>query len=91
MVMVLSVASAAGSYAQDFEGTPVNAMDPSPEDFVVVEDDKQQYLCAIVMPGLLSETYEINVWRHIVVSVEAMEKEVILEYDAATRYYYIAI
>lgn len=91
MVMVLSLASAVGSHAQDFEGKPVNVQDASTDNFVVVESDKQQYLCAIVVPGLLSETYEINIWRHIVVSVEAMKKEVILEYDAATRYYYIVI
>lgn len=91
MVMVLSLASAVGSNVQDFEGKLVNHRDMPADDVVVMTGDKQQYLCAIVTPGLLSGTYEIDIWRHVVVSVEAMEKEVILEYDAATRYYYIAI
>lgn len=92
LVMVLSLASAAGSHSLDFEGKPVHVQGTSGDNGVVVETgDQTQYLCAIVMPGLLAETYEIEVWRHVVVSVEAMENEVILEYDAATRYYYMAI
>lgn len=91
LLMILSVASAATGHALDFEGKPVNIQPTSAGDDVVADSGKQQYLCAIVTPGLLPETYEINVWRHVVVNVEAMEKEVILEYDAATRYYFMAI
>jgi kinesin family protein 2/24 len=50
-----------------------------------------QYLCALVTPGLMAEAYELNLWRQIVVNVDSMDKEVILEYDAGTRYYYIAV
>ncbi|ORY69061.1 P-loop containing nucleoside triphosphate hydrolase protein [Pseudomassariella vexata] len=47
------------------------------------------YLCAQVMPGAVSGTYEVNLWQQVIVDVETMEKEVILEYDG-TRYYHIA-
>lgn len=49
-----------------------------------------RYLCAQVTPGGVSETYEVNLWQHIIVDVSRMEREVILEYDAGTRYYRIA-
>lgn len=48
------------------------------------------YLCALVTPGLTAEAYELNMWRQIVVAVDSIEKEVFLEYDAGTRYYYIS-
>lgn len=50
-----------------------------------------RYLCATVSPGTLADTYEINMWRQIVVDVEDMEAEVLLEYDAATRYYHTTV
>ncbi|KAK7757104.1 hypothetical protein SLS62_000651 [Diatrype stigma] len=49
-----------------------------------------RYLCAQVTPGAESETYEVNLWQQVVVDVSNMEKEVVLEYDAETRYYQIA-
>lgn len=48
----------------------------------------QRYLCATVSSGTLVDTYEINMWRQVVVDVKDMEAEVLLEYDAATRYYH---
>ncbi|KAJ5670613.1 kinesin motor domain-containing protein [Penicillium maclennaniae] len=51
----------------------------------------QRYLCATVSSGTLAGTYEINMWHQIVVDVEDMEAEVLLEYDAATRYYYTSV
>ena len=54
-------------------------------------DSGAQYLCALVTPGLTAEAYELNLWRQIVVSVGMMDKEVFLEYDAGTRYYYISV
>lgn len=53
-------------------------------------DRGARYLCGLVTPGLMAEAYELNLWRQIVIDVGMMEKEVILEYDAGTRYYYIS-
>jgi kinesin family protein 2/24 len=53
-------------------------------------DDGASYLCAFVKPGLMAETYELNLWRQVVIDVSSMDKEIILEYDARTRYYYIS-
>ena len=50
-----------------------------------------QYLCASVTPGLTPGAYEVNLWHQILVDVDAMEHEVILEYDTATRYYHLSI
>jgi kinesin family protein 2/24 len=50
----------------------------------------ERYLCALVTPGVMAETYELNLWRQIVLDVGMMDKEVFLEYDAETRYYYIS-
>ncbi|KAH9905872.1 P-loop containing nucleoside triphosphate hydrolase protein [Xylariomycetidae sp. FL2044] len=50
-----------------------------------------RYVCALVTPGLTPEAYEVNLWRQLVVDVSMMEKEVFLEYDNKTRYYYMSI
>ncbi|KAK7429402.1 hypothetical protein QQZ08_003994 [Neonectria magnoliae] len=50
-----------------------------------------RYLCAMVTPAIMSEAYDLHLWRQVVVDVERMDTEVFLEYDVATRYYYIAI
>lgn len=55
------------------------------------ETKTKGYLCALVLPSFMSETYEINLWRQIVVDTEAMNAEAFLEYDPATRYYYMAV
>ncbi|KAJ5123044.1 hypothetical protein N7448_009141 [Penicillium atrosanguineum] len=51
----------------------------------------QRYLCATVSSGALADTYEVNMWRQVVVDVKDMEAEVLLEYDAATRYHHITV
>ncbi|KAI6088477.1 P-loop containing nucleoside triphosphate hydrolase protein [Hypoxylon rubiginosum] len=48
-----------------------------------------RYLCAQVVPAVISGAYEVNMWQQVVVDVRSMEKEVIMEYDIGTRYYYI--
>ncbi|KAK2016357.1 P-loop containing nucleoside triphosphate hydrolase protein [Colletotrichum eremochloae] len=53
------------------------------------EDNK--YLCAMVLPGFMADSYELSMWRQVVVDVDQMEAEVLLEYDAATRYYYMTV
>ncbi|KAL2820959.1 P-loop containing nucleoside triphosphate hydrolase protein [Aspergillus cavernicola] len=57
-----------------------NAGDQSKED---------RYLCAMVFPGALANAYEVNLWRQVLIHVDMMEAEVVLEYDNATRYYYL--
>ncbi|KAJ5503754.1 hypothetical protein N7463_006628 [Penicillium fimorum] len=49
----------------------------------------QRYLCAMVLSGGLADSYEVSIWRQIVVDLSSMETEVSLEYDSATRYYHI--
>lgn len=57
----------------------------------VVEHDSQQYLCAIVSPGIMANSYQVDLWRHVVISKEQIKDEIILEYNSATRYYYISL
>ncbi|KAL4867264.1 P-loop containing nucleoside triphosphate hydrolase protein [Aspergillus spectabilis] len=51
----------------------------------------ENYLCAVVLPGTLANAYEVHLWQQVVVNVGDMKGEVLLEYDAATRYYHIAV
>jgi kinesin family protein 2/24 len=50
-----------------------------------------RYLCALITPGQMPDAYELNLWRQIIIDVSMMENEVILEYDAGTRYYYMSV
>lgn len=54
-------------------------------------DDGGRYLCALLTPGQTADAYELNLWRQIVIDVDSMNIEVHLEYDAATRYYYVSV
>jgi kinesin family member 2/24 len=49
------------------------------------------YLCALVESGPTKDAYELNLWRQVTVDVNDMEREVILEYDKASRYYHLGI
>ncbi|KAI0160542.1 P-loop containing nucleoside triphosphate hydrolase protein [Xylariaceae sp. FL1272] len=50
-----------------------------------------RYICALVVPSLMAGAYELNMWSQVIVDVEQMEREVILEYDPSTRYYYVTV
>lgn len=50
-----------------------------------------RYVCAVITPGQTADAYELNLWRQIIIDVSMMENEVILEYDAGTRYYYMSV
>ena len=50
-----------------------------------------RFLCALVTPGLTTGAYEVNLWQQVSLDVESMEKEVFLDYDPGTRYYYISV
>ncbi|KUJ07748.1 P-loop containing nucleoside triphosphate hydrolase protein [Mollisia scopiformis] len=89
LAVILCPAQAGQACIKDVLGSVVNSS--SSED---TQNDKEcdpRYLCALVTPGSTAEAYEVNLWRQIVIDVEMMEKEVFLEYDAGTRYYYISV
>lgn len=55
------------------------------------QDGEAAYRCALVSPGLMPGAFEVNMWRQWVVTVRQMKNEVLLDYDAATRYYYESV
>lgn len=89
MVVILCPASAVGSHVKDFEGKSVSLGGST--DRKAEGATEEQFLCAIINPGIMQGAYEISLWRQTCVSIAEMDAEVILEYDAATRYYYIAV
>lgn len=40
---------------------------------------------------MLPGSFGISPWRQVVVRVEEMEAEVLMEWDEATRYYYMTV
>ncbi|KND86582.1 Kinesin-like protein KIF2C [Tolypocladium ophioglossoides CBS 100239] len=88
--VVLCPAAAAGHHALDVRGRRVDVQDGGH----VAEGEgggPARFLCALVHPGVTHGTYEVQMWRHMVIDVDMMDAEVTLEYDPATRYYYIAV
>ncbi|KAK2055706.1 P-loop containing nucleoside triphosphate hydrolase protein [Colletotrichum caudatum] len=83
MVVVLSPLGAVRSNVRDVSGEFIND--------ATKYDEGNRYLCAMVLPGLMADSYELSMWRQVVVDVNQMEAEVLLEYDAATRYYYMTV
>lgn len=86
LVMVMCPADAAGPTAKNLIGGQVDSANANQG-----EGKAKGYLCALILPGIMSETYEFNLWRQVVVEIGAMDAEVCLEYDPATRYYYMAV
>jgi kinesin family protein 2/24 len=56
-----------------------------------IEPAEGRWLCASITPAELPTAYNVNIWRQIPVDVETMNREVFLEYDPATRFYYVAV
>lgn len=56
-----------------------------------IPNEPDTYLCALVSPGVMQDSYTLDLWRQAVIAKSQMETEVVLEYDNATRYYHIAI
>ncbi|KAH7152229.1 P-loop containing nucleoside triphosphate hydrolase protein [Dactylonectria estremocensis] len=89
LAVVLCPAPAVDEGVKDVLGNQVN----------LGQDDKKadtgskgiRYLCAMVTPAVMSEAYDVHLWRQIVVEDQQMDAEVFLEYDVATRYYYMTI
>jgi kinesin family protein 2/24 len=90
MAVVLCPQSAAGAAARNFRGELVNEHGATSGEGNG-ERKPLTYLCALVLPSVLPEAYEIHLWRQAVVDVDSMEAEVLLEYDVATRYYFMKI
>lgn len=86
LAMVLCPTNAAGNAAQNLFGHQIESSNLDQD-----ETKPEGYLCTLIMPGIMSETYEVNLWRQVVIEVGTMNAEVCLEYDPATRYYYIAV
>lgn len=64
----------------------------SPQEVVEGNDPSdQRYVCAMVLPGVLGDSYEVHLWRQVVVDVQQMQAEVLLEYDVASRYYHVIV
>lgn len=91
LVMVLCPAHAAGHAAKNILGSRVDSAGVDQGETRSTDRESKHYLCALIMPGLMSETYDVNLWRQVVVDTEVMNAEVCLEYDSATRYYYMAV
>jgi kinesin family member 2/24 len=59
-----------------------------PEDFNGCGEERQ-FICAVVGPGIMADAYELHVARMDMYIVKDMAAEVLMEYDSATRYYYM--
>ncbi|KAK2596647.1 hypothetical protein QQS21_006268 [Conoideocrella luteorostrata] len=88
IAVVLCPAAAAGATSQDTMGRRV---DVGSEDNRTASGQHKRFLCAMVSPAVLKGAYTVNLWRNVVIDVENMDGEVILEYDAATRFYHLAV
>lgn len=87
LAMVLCPTHAVNASVRDAMGVQVN-----PGGCVEPEGrGEEAYLCAVVTPSLLPGSYEVSLWRQVVVTLEQMEAEVILEWDSASRYYYMTV
>ena len=67
--------------------TPVSDSGLGSEDGMM--EGQRRYLCAVVDPGLIPDSWELKVAQLEVVAVDLMEKELLLEYDSASRYYFM--
>ncbi|KAK4150246.1 P-loop containing nucleoside triphosphate hydrolase protein [Chaetomidium leptoderma] len=91
--MVMCPREVVGERVRDVRGEQVNGKDTTGSS--VGGEGKgetgEAYLCAMVAPALLPGSYGISPWRQVVVRVEEMEAEVLMEWDEATRYYYMTV
>ncbi|KAI1870176.1 hypothetical protein JX265_006346 [Neoarthrinium moseri] len=92
MVVILCPSEAAPSDVKDRPGDMTNSKSNKQADMEEIGDPRgKRFLCAMLMPGLTADAYELNIWSQAVIDVNMMEKEVIIEYDAGTRYYYVCL
>lgn len=76
--------------AVKFEGITMAMVMPSAtaEDFTT-EGDERRYICAMLGPSIMTDTYDLFVAKQDIYSVRDMAGEVLMEYDMTTRYYYM--
>lgn len=76
--------------ATRFDGiTLAMIMSPAtPQDFAD-EGDERRFVCALVAPSILTQAYELHLNMLHTLSVKDMAAETFMEYDQATRYYYM--
>jgi len=53
--------------------------------------DERRFICAAVTPGLIPTSYEMHIVSKKIFSVSEFEAEVLMEYDMATRYYFVEL
>ena len=82
--MVMCPVSAVDGRVRDVKGTVVNPTEGG-------KGEEGGYLCAMVAPAVLPGSFGIAVWRQVVVGGGEMEEEVLMEWDEATRYYYLTV
>jgi kinesin family protein 2/24 len=83
IAMVMSPASAA-----DFDSEPDSDARAAGQGNLSLGEDRQ-FVCAAVAPSIMTAAYELFVERQGVCKVKEMTAEVLMEYDQATRYYYM--
>ncbi|KAM7192136.1 hypothetical protein V8F20_008971 [Naviculisporaceae sp. PSN 640] len=91
LFVVLCPAGAVGRRVRDVTGESVNPEKDFSSNVTEKEGSTEKYLCSIVSPGLLPGSYTISLWRQVVVEVEDMDAEVLMDFDVATRYYYLTV
>jgi kinesin family member 2/24 len=45
----------------------------------------------MVGPALMPDAYSVSIWRQLAIDVEDMEKELLMEFDIATRFYFLNV
>lgn len=92
IVVILCPIDGLGDHVKDLRGVSAKSPDAVMRNAADnAGEGKKAYLCAMVSPAVMPEAYEVSMWRHLVIEEDMMDAEVILEYDEATRYYYIAV
>ena len=81
--MVMSDVVGLGEGVRDMKGREVAAAEG--------EEKGNRFLCAVVGKAPPPGAYNMHLWMQGVVTVEEMMEEVLLEYDEATRYYYMVV
>jgi kinesin family protein 2/24 len=67
----------------------VMIMSPATREDFENEGEERRFICALVGPSIMTEAYELHVERQDTLYVKDMAAEVLMEYDLATRYYYM--
>ncbi|KAK3386173.1 P-loop containing nucleoside triphosphate hydrolase protein [Podospora didyma] len=94
LAVVLCPATAVNARVKDMQGVQVNPGTTGTEQAEGDDSEKrkpERYLCSMVLPGIMPGSYGIGLWHQGTVDVDQMEAEVVLEYDPATRFYYMAV